>query len=338
MDQDSLQQRAIATLRKLNPTKVNEIIEDLTDEQLLNLVSRPKYVSNDRVNILPVNIGPTLRKAVASIRLLDIPPNERHAIFIAYCRNMKYRANTVKRYIQVLEKNRILFSEYKREPIHGYFTPERKSIIDQDEFRSIIDYCFNNISKTTAPIIVAFTTGLRTMEILQMTNATLDELKNEHDQVKIFRKQTVKKLTPTWWVPVYSKLFLKVIDILLVLYDSEYQAYITNNMVIRLFPFTPNTLVNRVRAIFSLVTSKPPPDGFGIHTFRYLVATALSNHTKNISAIQTFLQHKDVVTTSRYIHQESKRIARDVNKILNPKFQPFIDMLNKHTLSIKATQ
>jgi integrase len=323
--------RPVLMLKKIDEQKLIEMFPHLTDDQIKNLARRRQNPLKKTKFVNPVkkSLPSKLTNLIVRLKLLDEIPSQRYNLLIGHCRNQKMKLNTVKTYIYYLEQVGVLDPNFKREPNLQTFKPARLMLITQEDYSKMIKYCLTRPSLTLAPILLAIFTGLRTREILQCTSYTLYELKNRKSPVQINRKQTVLQVEPTLWRPVYSQQLNSVIDILIYLFKEKYELYMENKIILPLFPFNAVTIVRRVHALYNKVVGKVAPSGLGIHSFRYLLASAMNIYTNNLASIQDILQHRKIETTKQYIHHDLNQMSKRIDQLLAPNFTPLIDALNQ---------
>ena len=185
-------------------------------------------------------------------------------------------------------------------------------IVSKDDFKKLFNHLLDNFSRYTAPVLLAFYTGLRTMEILQFSTYTLYQLENNYPETDIKRKKTMTRENDSVnWKPVYSSHLTQFVQLLIVLYADEYKMAKLNSTIVKLFMITPQTLVARMKISYFRACKKKPPLGFGIHSCRYHLATLMAEESKNTVLVQKLLQHSRSKTTSVYLKRhlnESREI------------------------------
>lgn len=313
-----------STLRRIDEKKLNRILDVIPSDKLRKIVRKPLPKPTPLRRQVTLRTPPRVRALIQDAALLDEPdPNRRMQLFIGFCRFRRYSYNTTATYINLL-KSRGVFGDDPQaitvKPSKLAFADSGKSherMITMDSFVKMFKYLRENFTKYYAPLLVAMYTGLRTFEILQWSVQTLYQLRSRHEYVSVQRKQTVITMDSesTYWRPVYTTRFLHFIDQLVDLYHEEYQVYEKDGIDDQLFPVTPKTLSNRIRILYFEITGHHPPFGFGIHSCRNMIATLMANETENITAIQTFLQHRSVVTTQKYINVDLRFVRKEFDRL-----------------------
>lgn len=324
-------------LHRIDEMKLNILLKEIPEnigrtlfDRKLKTARRRSFLSKKPLPLPVLNI-------VRSLGLLDESDFEKRAIMlIGFCVVQNYSFNTTKKYFHLCKLNGLFGNDpnaIKIRPLASKFTGNiHTRIISLDNWKSLLNYLHKNWSKFTAPLLLACYTGLRTMEILQFTSNTLYLLQKEYIYINdIKRKQTVHNAKgPIFWRPVYYSHFKLFLQRLIELYNEEYQALIRNNINVRLFNVTPKTLVNRFHTCYYKANHEKAPFGFGIHVCRNMNADLMAHHTKNLPAIQMFLQHKDPMTTNKYIRSEMDFAKDEFNRLTQDQLQPVLNTLKLH--------
>jgi integrase/recombinase XerD len=61
--------------------------------------------------------------------------------------------------------------------------------------------------------------------------------------------------------------------------------------------------------------AKISKDRIGPHMLRHTFATTLLTNGENLRTIQVLMNHKNIATTSRYLHSHNTELANAVNRI-----------------------
>lgn len=332
-------------LTKLDETRLNKTINaNVPTHVLSNLIRTPlPKLSHERYKIRTAivnipNIPQSLQQAILNLKLYDESNvDKRVQMFIGYCLYMNYSSNTVHRYFSILRANNVFGrgeheSKLRMDPT--VFSDRGRihtRLVRMENFKKLTLYLHEHLSQYTAPLLLAVYTGLRTSEILQFTAMTLYQLLMRHPSVRIQRKQTiVRNIMPStttnstaeetatdanYWQPIYNSHFMLFIDILIDLYRIQYDALVTSNQNSKLFNVTPKTLANRIKHLYFNACDSAPPNGFGVHSCRNLIAQLMSENTDNIVAIQAFLQHRNISTTRQYIKADFTHTTQTFNRL-----------------------
>lgn len=314
-------------VRKIDERKLNKYFDELPNDVLERLVRKqlPKPTRR-RQSVRPTTEKPipqNLRNAIIELGLLDISDfNIRINIFTAYCLRKNYTFNTVNKYYWILRLNGLFGQdENLRKPDRRAFLESGSPhvrIVSMEKFRIFAKYLHENFNLTTAPLLVAIYTGLRTWEILQISTYTLFQLKNRSETVYVKRKQTTitpGNNEPIYWKPIYNSHFTAFIEQLIELFANEYKCFIDQKLNSQLFPVTPKTLNNYIKSHYYMATNSVAPHGFGIHSCRNMIAMLMAQNTENVTAICDFLQHKNFTTTQRYIKADFTFLKNEYNRI-----------------------
>lgn len=121
------------------------------------------------------------------------------------------------------------------------------------------------------------------------------------------------------WKPVYTDGFVQFIQNMIQLYQEQYNVYKTNTISVQLFLLTPCGLVYRMRSIYFKAKNYRLPFGFGIqYGNRIVLATLMYANSNNLTSTNTFLQHKSLTTTKKYIRADVINLRKRFNQtILN---------------------
>lgn len=312
-------------IRRINEEELNRLLGNASENVMRKLI-RKKLPDPSKVKLkITYSVPKGLDAAIRKIGILDEPdPRRRMRLFVGYCLDKNYTYNTTIRYINVLKSNKILGTDQVNEenlmPDKFIFSEKGRPhtrIVSIDRFVKLINYLHRNFSAYTAPLLVAYYTGLRNFEILQWSTVTLYQLKRRQTQVSIKRKNTLirRESDTNYWEPVYTSHLNRFVDNLIELYQDQYNQLLENSIKVKLFLVLPNTLVNRVRECYYAANNQYPPLGFGIHSYRNMMATLMSQNTDNITAIQTFLQHRSIETTRQYINADFTHTKNEFDRL-----------------------
>jgi integrase len=376
--------------RKINAVFDNlpkDLLKNVIRRRLPRIdVKRRNVQSND-------NIPLHLKKAITSLGLLDEDDYERRAqTFIGYCRFRNYSYNTTIKYFRILHNtgifgkfklvtdpktNEITFIESKANSIINddnditdeYINNDLDSrpdrlvfnhcgkqhirIVGKEDFLKFSALLQERFSIYTAPILIAFYTGLRTSEILQFTTFTIYQLLSKHHTTTILRKMIVIKNANmkdsaydndvnsdaddvdnnrdnrNFWTPIYNTHLNDFIVKLRELYANDYKTFLEAKINTKLFNVTPKTLGNRIKSLYYEATGKLAPYGFGIHSCRNMISIIMAEKSNNLTAIQRFLQHKNIKTTRRYVKADFSYTITEFNRLTNQQFSNIRAILNE---------
>lgn len=357
----------VSEIRHITEEKLNDILGRSGELQLTKIIRKPiPKPSKKRFPLRPPlknDIPKRLANAITSLKLLDEPSIEnRMKIFIGYCKYRNLSYNTTKSYIQILKRHNIFgnlneqdddndnnnnddFTMKDNEPQTVDLKPNKITFIDSGNihtrivsmksFKLFATYINENLSQYNAPIAIALYTGLRTSEILQFSTYTLYQLLDRQEIIAIKRKQTVFSSLnpePIYYQPVYNTHLNAFINRLAnEIFEDEYKSFLQTKINIKLFPVTPKTLGNRIKALYFNATGEQAPFGFGIHSCRNMISMLMAEKSENILAIQTFLQHKNVKTTRQYIKADYTYTTNEFNRLTREEFKNVYDRLTDGT-------
>lgn len=315
-------------VRRIDENKLNALLDSVSAEEASKIIQRALPEPSKRRPIVrrggSTPNSTTVNRIVIELGLLDEPDYERRAkVFIGYCRVRDYAINTVKQYFKIARQLGTFGppGAVSIRPDPSVFSGRTHTrIVSNENFVSLFKFLMDGWSEYTAPLLVAFYTGLRTMEILQFTGFTLHQLLARQPTVNVKRKQTAVSDEPVYWRPVYTTYLRRLVDKLALLYASELEAYASASANVSLFYVTPKTLANRIRLAYYKANGSCPPLGFGVHSCRNMLASIMAETSKCLPAIQLFLQHKSPKTTNRYIKTDLNYIRDQFNRITGPEF------------------
>lgn len=339
------------TIHRIDEDKLNRLFDSVPTDALKNIIRRKlPNLSKRRLRIKPTKsqqVPKLLQNAIAHLKLLDEENFDRRAqIFIGYCKYHNYSYNTAVRYFRILKTNGI-FGQGSEQSL---LKPDRIAFVDNGKlhvrivsmknFINLTKYLHEHWSKYTAPILIAIYTGLRTSEILQFSAYTLYQLQTRQQTVAIKRKQTVMKANdevnePINWKPIYNTWLTLLVDRLILLYRNEYDVLQKDQVNSKLFYVTPKTLGNRIKTLYYTANGYAAPNGFGIHSCRNMISMLMAETTDNLTAIQSFLQHKNTSTTRQYIKADFTYATKEFNRITNYELANVRNNLKQPPLSQK---
>lgn len=342
-----------STILSLNDDKLNKVIDDTSNSVLrkilLNKLPKPskrkKHIipilsplsSNNESHFRP--IPKPLQQLLTLSRICDEPNLEnRLYLFIAQCKLKNYSYATTMKYFNILRHNNYFgeISDTIKPKSSSFEGHVHTRVVDMESYTKLYHYILNNISKFNIPILLGIYTGLRTMEILQMTTFNLHELKERKPTVSIKRKDVMKNKQNhidndeyiIYWKPIYNTYLYTCINLLLQMYDDEYKLFIKSGINTKLFPIQANTLNYRIKNEFYKANNYSPPYGFGIHTCRYMTASIMNETSGSLPAIQQFLQHKSMKTTRLYMKGEYSFATREFNRITKAHMSNVLNSLD----------
>lgn len=168
--------------------------------------------------------------------------------------------------------------------------------------------------KILASIIFAIYTGLRLNEIPHMRYSHLIELKNQKTLIYMKRK------TSTTWEVFYFDKLIHFINHLCEKLSHEL-SILTSGIDDFIFKKSNRTLHTYLQIYYRMCLGKEPNIGFGIHTFRYYLATKLFQ-SGSLEHARLVLGHKNQVTTHRYLRVEDATLQNELNTIDIDMYQP----------------
>ena len=188
----------------INEQKINKLIARSTLPQkfITNLTrkkptepERPKYI------VKPLawsNASKMILDIFKRLNLLDETDYQKRVFtFIGYCKYRNYSLATTRKYFNEAKRLGVfgLVEEIKVIPDTLFFPKTvHNRMLSDSVFIKFIEHLYTNWSPYTAPLLTAFHTGLRSIELLQFDTKILDQLLTRKVYVDIFRKDTRQKI------------------------------------------------------------------------------------------------------------------------------------------------
>lgn len=338
----SLPPHNVSNIKTYDEEKLNVSFDTLPSEMLQSMIKKRVPVASKKrrklcVTIQSKELTKTLKSTINSIGLLDENSFEKRVqLFAGYCIYKRHSYNTTMTYYRALKKYGIFgnIDEKILKPRLLSFIDRGKRhtrIVNMDDFILFVRYLNKHFSRYTAPLLLAAFTVLRSSEILQFSAYTLYQLNDRQPIVAIKLKQTVMKCEnpePLYWRPVYNTMLDAFIGNLSKLYKDEYEALMKHKINVKLFHITQPTLANRLKSLYFNATNKIAPHGFGVHSFRNMIAMLMARYTDNIIAIKELLNHKHINTTMKYIREDGSA-TKDFNRITKTEFAHVRNLLKR---------
>lgn len=287
------------------------------------------------LKIKPKTIIPKYIKTIlATNKINDLEnDNEKARLFIMLLFKRKLKGSTIKRYYNIFKPT--LFPTTTIIPNSMVFdkASDAKPQMRGSNFNQVeklIDYVENLDDSINYKwvILLALYTGLRSHEALQLKTSNLIQLSKQNKTVDIIRKNN------NIWKVLYYDEFLKFLELLLDNYKKEMNFYIENSVDINIFNFTSQALHYKLKEYYSHANKGSiAPMGFGLHIFRYFIASKLA--TKKLDVAQIFLAHKNIKTTEKYIRYNDSQKELELNEI-NKKNDLYKNINEQLTSNVKV--
>lgn len=158
--------------------------------------------------------------------------------------------------------------------------------------QKMFDYCIEHKvdDPKVHPILFVFYTGLRSVEVRNVTNKVILQCLLGESPVSLVRKGG--KL----WEPTFTENFVEYCNFVSEWYhctDMPPEAVIWN--------YSAGAMLLRMKNLYLKAVGAIPPVGLGIHSIRYFLATdTLLTEGKNVAYIQHLLGHSKLTTTQIY--------------------------------------
>nr|WOZ57625.1 integrase [Menippe mercenaria nudivirus] len=238
--------------------------------------------------------------------------NTRAKIFLKALYIKGLKSNTVMKYFNHLKPyifqdttiapNSLVFdNNYKRTiQYRGQNTEKIKNVINY------VKYEVDDSSEYKWPILISAYSGLRINEVCNIKMSHLNSLKLKDPVIALKLKNNSD------WEVLYYDEFEQIINKTISSCSKRYNLYTNELIDSKLFNFSVQALHNKIQYYYLLANKEHPPLGFGLHSFRYYLATLLYNLTDKIEISQAILGHKHQTTTERYIKQDPTNRKRDL--------------------------
>lgn len=181
--------------------------------------------------------------------------------------------------------------------------PEEKTkidVVDMDDMRSIISYLPSLNVRSRTIVLLLFTTGIRTSELINIENSNID-FKNNTIYLK-FTKNKAPRYTP--FLPVLSPLLKQLINI------NNGSKWLFQENDTHITAYAVKSLLRRIKKTLNIET-------LSAHKLRHLYATTLLKSGSDIKSVSLLLGHKSTRMTERYLDITDTDIF-EKNKVFNP--------------------
>ncbi|QLI62415.1 Integrase [Dikerogammarus haemobaphes nudivirus] len=300
------------------------VIPEMYEKKIQGLQIKPKSIR------LPKYIQILLRDN----KINDIEnDDDRARLFIKLLFKQKLRGSTINKYYQILKPT--LFPTTTVIPNSMVFDQASNSSAQMrgSNFQQI-DLLISYVRKLDDKIyykwsiLFALYTGLRSSEVIQLKPSHLLLLLQKSETIPIIRKNN-----NSWKVLYYSE-FEEFIKEITKHFQEAIDFYTQYNVDVVLFNFTTQALHYKLKEYCTLANNGvAPPCGFGLHIFRYYVASKLAKEKLDVA--QIFLAHKNKKTTERYIRYNNLQKEQELETI-NQKSELYKNVNIKLLNNIKS--
>ena len=242
--------------------------------------------------------------------------NLKAKIFLSEMFKMKIRGSTIINYFKIIKP--VHFPNTTIIPNSMAFdtlTPSQNRNPNFRIFDNLIRYIklMNNSYKW--PLLLSHYTGLRLMEIFQIKSSHIIMITKKQKTIPIYRKN--KEV----WNVVYYEMFEDFIHHLRhFIFKEECDIYLESNRDSFIFKYISKySLNNKLRECYTMSNNGlEPPNGFGVHFFRYYAASKIVKNIDGSGGIrlaQLFLGHKNIKTTKKYVKLDVNIYKERLNAI-----------------------
>lgn len=151
-------------------------------------------------------------------------------------------------------------------------------LIEDETYGEITNFIQHNVCRSFIPILLGVYCQFTMDEIRKFSVVNLYELVNKRPATSLLREKSDEESTFTKWEPIYTDHLLDLIRIMKQIYSEELLAFKNNKCSVKLFSQVSGTISNRLRAIYSVITRKSPPDGFCYTALKYIEIVGKVNH------------------------------------------------------------
>lgn len=277
-----------------------EIINTFAYNAKIDMAKKPFYTK-----VLPIYVY----RVIAENRLFDISDqNEAAKIFLEALQLRRMRGNIIMRIFKKVKP--FAFPNTTIKPSTLYFDKKKPAQVRLPQMKKVgilIEYVETLSTKYATAIMLAYYSGLRAAEIVSMKASTLVELSDQKQTVNILRKNGV------WWRPIYYDQFNDFVsNHLNVKFREEIEK--SKQVDSKLFNFTSRALHYFLCQYYIEANHEQPVLGFGIHVFRYYVASKLAE-VGDLYLAQKFLAHKNLTSTMHYLKMDDKCFMQKLEAI-----------------------
>lgn len=269
----------------------------LTSNEYVEFVKNKKKFS-------PIN---NLMKSIQILQLDSYEnDDERLSVFLKYMLVKKLKWSTVRLYCKKLKP--LFWPNSTLAPSkRAFISPPQNKTPNTENLKLLILHLKKNMhDRYTHPIIFAYYTGLRVHELVNLKISHLQMLMGKANVLPLKRKNDIE------WTVYYMDKFNEFISDLGLFYARDLEAYKKYNVNQSLFHQNASTINSKLKKYYIHTCKELPPAGFGIHVFRYNIATIIEN--KEIS--RRVLGHKNIkITEKYYIKINGPKLQKELDKI-----------------------
>lgn len=247
-------------------------------------------------------------RIIAENRLFDIlDQNEAAKIFIQAVEQRRMRGKRIVSIFNTVKP--LIFATTTIKPATVHFDrkkPAQVRLPQMKKIEALVSFVVSleDNNKYKWPILVTFYTGLRSAEVLSMKASTVHELVARATTVNIMRKNG------TLWKPIYYWQFTEFVGKLKEHFNEELEHSVDS----KLFDFTARALHYFIRQYYIMATHEESVLGFGMHAFRYFIASRLLENG-DMSLAQQFLGHKCLASTAHYLKLDDNCFRKKYDQI-----------------------
>lgn len=175
-------------------------------------------------------------------------------------------------------------------------------IVDLDDMKKIINYLPALCIRSQVIVLLLFTTGIRTSELINIESANID-FKNLLIYLKITKTKVAR------YVPILQSVSYKL-----------HELVESNNGSKWLFPEKDSHITTyAVKSLLRRIKKALNIEVLSAHKLRHLYATSLLKQGVNIKTVARLLGHKNIRMTERYIDLTDAEIY-ETNRLNNPLY------------------
>lgn len=302
------------------------VVLDSTNKSRRAVVARVKSTENDTAQSSTATNQPPqhlyqkvpryIRELVVDMDLLSEPNhNVRAQRFLRALYQSKMLGSTAIRHFERLKPLCFPHTDLVPDTIHfDRLVMAQQRLPDSDVLVRFVGLVCTNVGDSVNLkwiILWVYYTGLRKFEILSLTGHHVQQLLERRVEIDLLRKNG------GIWRPVYHGEFTKFLrQFTTTKFYTAYRESVVSGDTANMPPIFiehPDRLHRRLCALYVKLMHVEPVYGFGLHSFRYFVATQLGRD--KVTTAQDYLGHKNLKTTYRYIRQDYTKLDRQLDRL-----------------------
>ncbi|UBZ25631.1 integrase [Carcinus maenas nudivirus] len=299
------------------------------------IISNDNYEQQRQmVKVKPVKmkIPNVVSRILEDYNIRDIAEvDERAKLFLKVLYGRKLKSSSVIKYFNILKPTLFPNTNIKPNPLvfdDNYPKKMQQRGGNMENIKTFINYVKFKVPDNCIykwPIMISSYSGLRIHEVCNIKMTHLDMLLREVPIIPLKRKNNSD------WEVVYYEEFMNIIKDTIKHNYEKYNLFKNKMIDQKLFPYTTQTLHQKVRYYYALANDSIAPSGFGLHSIRYYLATTIQDNTNKIEIAQALLGHTKQRTTELYIKPNHRKRELELESLCNSAdfFASIKDIINQ---------